>query len=261
LVVQIAEEVRVQDLACGYHGRAVLQGLNFSLRPGDAVALLGTNGSGKSTLLKTLSQEVPSLGGEVDLFGHPLSRLSNREVSQRVAVVPQEESFLFPFTVFEVVAMGRLPHATRLMDSQNDYAVVQDAMTRTGVREMANRSIFTLSGGERQRVLLARALAQHAKLLILDEATSSLDVRHQLSFARLARIHSQDGGILLAAIHDLNLAGAFASRAILLSGGQAIFAGALEDALSSPLLDEAYGVRFTRNESGGRIRVFAEESA
>ncbi|NDH50933.1 MAG: ABC transporter ATP-binding protein [Betaproteobacteria bacterium] len=193
--------------------------------------------------------------------GHPLSRLSNREVSQRVAVVPQEESFLFPFTVFEVVAMGRLPHATRLMDSKNDHAVVQDAMARTGVREMANRSIFTLSGGEKQRVLLARALAQKAKLLILDEATSSLDVRHQLSFARLARTHSQDGGILLAAIHDLNLAGAFASRAILLSSGQAIFAGALEDVLSSPLLDEAYGVRFTRNESGGRIRVFAEESA
>lgn len=247
-----------RDLACGYPGRIVLEGVNLELRPGAKIALLGPNGSGKSTLLKTLCGAIPILKGAVDLSGTSVSGLSSSEIAKRASYVPQEEAPPFRFSVRQVVVMGRLPHSTGLFDTAEDLAVAEEAMRLADCLSLADRPITEISGGEKQRVLVARALAQQAPVMLLDEPTSHLDVAHQMALSKLIRDLSAKGFAILAAVHDLNLASEFAEEAILLNGGRVSLQEPIREALRDPRLDEAYGVAFRRIEDGNTLRVFPE---
>jgi iron complex transport system ATP-binding protein len=237
-------EFRSVDL--GYHGRAVLRDVTLRLEAGESVAVLGPNGAGKSTLLRGVLGLTPPMAGEIWLSGDRVDRLPPRTIARRVAAVPQEESFAFPFRVWQVVVMGRLPFAPRGADRPEDLAAAHAAMERADCRHLAERFVTDLSGGEKQRVLLARALAQEAPLLVLDEPTSHLDIRHQMEGARLARSYAAEGGSVLAAVHDLNLAQAMADRVWLFDAGRLVFNLPTEQAIDSPHLEDVYGVRFHR---------------
>ncbi len=248
----VAEGVR-----CGYAERAVLEDVNLTVRPGEVVSLLGPNGSGKSTLLKTISRAIPALKGTVRLRGKALASMSAREIAQAVGYVPQVETPAFSFTVREIVLMGRLPHSDGLFETEEDMAAAEKAMDRARCMEFADRPITGLSGGEAQRALIARALAQEAGLLLLDEPTSHLDVKHQLAIAKLVRSLAEEGYAVVAAVHDLNWAAMVSERAVVLSRGRIIHDGSLREALEQKTLDQAYGVRFCLAEGvGDGWRVF-----
>lgn len=248
--------LRCEGLRCGYPQRTVLTGVGFSLTRGTVTALLGPNGSGKSTLLKTLSKTLAPLAGTVWVGGTPLDDLSFPELARRVAYVPQDEHPVYPFTVREIVLMGRLPYGQGLFEDENDHAIATEAMAAADCLALADRPVTELSGGERQRTLIARALAQKAPTLLLDEPTSHLDVGHQVEIVRRLRNWAAEGYGVLAAVHDLNLAAALADRAVLLRDGAVGLEGTCDEVLSSPLVDEVYGVAFQRMDTRDGRRMF-----
>lgn len=236
-------------LRCGYPGRTVLDDVDLDVARGTVTALLGPNGSGKSTLLKTLAKTLPAQSGEVLIGGDPLRTLGFRELARRVAYVPQEELSAFPFTVEEIVLMGRMPYSEGLFETPEDHAAAARAMELADCADLAARPVTELSGGERQRVLLARALAQRAPVLLLDEPTSHLDVRHQVEIVRLLRRLADEGYAIVAAVHDLNLAASVADRALLLDGGRIGLSGPCRDVLADARVDAVYRVAFHRYET------------
>jgi iron complex transport system ATP-binding protein len=241
---------------CGYHSKPILSGIDLAVSSGEAVALLGPNGSGKSTLLGTITRGIPLIAGTIQVSGDSISSLSQREIAQRVAVVPQEEAPRFAFTVREAVTLGCLARSRGLFDTPEDSKSATEAMRQTDCLHLEARPVTELSGGERQRVLLARALAQDAPLVLLDEPTAHLDPLHQVEVAHLTRELARQGRGVLVAIHDLNLAGEMADRALLLGANGVLLCGPVEEVLKSDALEEAYQVRFERmTASNGRIFV------
>lgn len=250
------------DLTAGYQGRTVLNQIALSVSPGERVVLLGPNGSGKSTLLKALVRSLPHQSGSVQLEGLDLKGASPRQIAQKVAFVPQEEPARFPFLVSDVVAMGRLARSNRLFDTAEDRAVAKKAMERADCAYLADRFYTELSGGERQRVLIARALAQETPLILLDEPTSHLDPAHQVEVATLVASLSNEGVTTLAAVHDLNLASRMADRAILLERGVIRADGPVQAILTSPTIDQVYGVTFERVQTeGGSLALLPRASS
>ncbi len=232
----------------------------LELEPGSIYALLGPNGSGKSTLLKTLCRTIPTLGGTILFGAHALERLSERDLAKRVAYVPQEELPHFGFTVRQVVTMGRMPHNASLWDSAPDTEAATSAMRDADCLYLEDRPVTEISGGERQRAYIARALAQAAPILLLDEPTAHLDVAHQVTTVTLLKRLADQGYAVMAAVHDLNVASSFAKNAILLNEGRVSMLSPISDVLESGLLDEAYGIEFERlRDARGMLRVFPFE--
>jgi iron complex transport system ATP-binding protein len=255
----VPEGVSAEGLTFAYRGRPVLSGVDLRVLPGEVVGLLGPNGSGKSTVIKLLSGVLPGYGGSARIDGAEVRVLPRRELARKVAVVPQESAFAFPFTVLEVVLMGRHPHLAGLaFEGERDVELARRALDRCGVLELTGRNVQELSSGERQRVVLARALAQDTPLLLLDEAASFLDIRHQLHFYRLARELAQErrAGIL-AVIHDLGMAAAYCDRVCLLQEGRVAAAGPVAEVMTGENLSRVFetGLRVERDPEGGiRIR-------
>jgi iron complex transport system ATP-binding protein len=246
------------DASCGYSNKPVLQALNLVVRPGECVALLGPNGSGKSTLLKALSKTLPLTEGTIKVMGQEIDSLSYLDLARQVAFVPQEEVQHFPFKVRDVVTLGRLPQSPGLRDTPEDRLAATEAMETADCLELADRTITELSGGEKQRVLIARALAQDAPILLLDEPTAHLDISHQLAIAGIIGGLAAAGKTALVAAHDLNLASSFATRAILLTTGRVVLDAPIADVLDSKMLDDVYGTRFERvSLPSGRTVIFA----
>lgn len=243
------------NLDCGYHERPVLKNLNLLFERGTATAVLGPNGSGKSTFLKTLYGELPALSGTIEIEGQRIQGLSVREIAMAISVVPQQEHIPFRFTAREIVAMGRYSRFEGVFDSAEDRLAVEEAMRFTDSLELADRAINELSGGERQRILLARALAQGTKIVILDEPTTHLDITHQLDLCRLIRELVNKGKTVIAAMHDLNLVGHFAERAILFGKGGLVVADETEKLMESDALDNVYQIRFNKIKDGGKTLV------
>ena len=198
--------------------RALLDGVDLELLPGEVLALTGPNGAGKSTLLRVLAGELEPSSGRVELDGRPLGSLGPQERARLRAVMPQETVLAFAFTVREVVAMGRHPH--RSVGAHRDGEAIEGAMRSTELVPFAGRTFPTLSGGERGRTTLSRVLAQESPILLLDEPTAALDIRHQERAMRTARSFAEAGGTVLAVLHDLNLASAYANRIALLERGR-----------------------------------------
>src|SRR5256885_4009645 len=213
--------IRLYDVAYRYPGavRDALQDVSLSVTPGQFHAVLGPNGSGKTTLVRIALGAVPPLMGRADVNGRPASAWSRQELARVVGVVPQREDNLFPQRVRETVVLGRYPHLSLWgRESAADGAAVERALAACDVVGLADRWVWTLSGGEYQRVRVARALAQEPRLLVLDEPTASLDVRHEMELFELVRaLADQDGLAVVLITHHVNLAARFAARVLLLA--------------------------------------------
>lgn len=240
------EILRAEGVTVRRGGRALLDGVGLTVRAGELLALVGPNGAGKSTLLAALSGDVtgaPGRGeadaGTVRVHGRPLTDWTPPELALRRAVLPQEASVSFPFPVADIVSMGRAPWAG-LAAAAEDEALTAAAMESTGVSDLAERRFPTLSGGERARVMLARVLAQDTQLLLLDEPTAALDIRHQELVLDLASQLAERGGAVIVVLHDLGLAAAYAHRVAILSRGRVAAQGSPADVFTASLLSSVY---------------------
>ena len=244
-------KLSILNVSASYQSHQVLKQVTATVVPGEVVALIGPNGAGKTTLIKAISGIVPITQGSIHIDGQDLLRLNAQERAKLVAVIPQARNLPPAYTAREVVLMGRTPYVGWLGKvTKQDELIVEHAMRRTRVDELENRRMDELSGGEQQRVLVARAIAQDPKILLLDEPTTHLDIQFQTSL--LEMIHSlahQDHLAVLMAIHDLNLAARFADRVILLVKGEIRASGKQADVLSAELLSSAYQVPITLHET------------
>lgn len=224
--------------------RNLLQEVTFRLSPGTFTAMLGPNGAGKTTLFRLLSGEEQATGGSIRIGGHDLSTIPARQLATFRAIMPQESHLAFPFTVREVVQLGRLPHDD---DPVRAERICQQALADMEMDAMADRIFPTLSGGEKQRVHLARVLAQvatpsQAPLLFLDEPISHLDPAHRFMALEAARGVARRGGIVLCSLHDLNLVSRYADRLLALRDGRLLACGAVDEVLTEELLERLFSV-------------------
>ncbi|TFU26564.1 ABC transporter ATP-binding protein [Thermus tengchongensis] len=231
-------------------GRWLLRGVDLRVAPGEFWAVLGPNGSGKTTLLRLLAGELRPAEGEVFLQGRPLAAHPPEEQALRRAVLSQSREMTFPFTAYEVVFLGRLPHLRGRREGPEDHQRTQEALGRAQALPLAERLFLTLSGGEAMRVEAARLLAQEPLFFLLDEPTNHLDPRYALELLGLFRALASEGRGVLAVLHDLNLAALFADRLLLLKEGRPLAQGSPQEVLRPELLEEAYGVPF-RAVGGG----------
>lgn len=246
----------IQGIEFAYDSESVLDGVTLSVDQGELLGLVGPNGSGKSTLLRCLNRILEPDDGTVFVDGEALDQLSREEIARRVGYVPQDETSAFPATVFDTILLGRKPHV-RWRASDADREVTSQMIERLGLEPFALRSIDELSGGQRQKVLIGRALVQEASVLLLDEPTSSLDVRHQLEVLELVRSQVTDGISGVLAIHDLNLAMRYCDSLALLCDNKIRAAGGPE-ILTAETIREVYGVEATVTEHDGRRIVIPE---
>ena len=250
--------MQVNNLSYHYKGGPdVLRDVSFDIESGQVLAILGNNGVGKSTLLKCFNHILKPDSGEVLLDGENLLTIPSREVAKRMAFVSQSVPNT-QMTVHDVVMLGRRPYM-KWGFTEADHAIVHDAMDRLGVDAMRGRFLNELSGGEKQKVMLARALAQQPKVLLLDEPTSALDIQNQYHVLRLVRdICHKDQITAILVIHDLNLALRFCDRFLLLKDGQ-VYRYGDRSILDREALQQAYGVKAKVVEMEGRHMVLVEE--
>ncbi|MGZ8477590.1 MAG: ABC transporter ATP-binding protein [Candidatus Binatia bacterium] len=212
--------LEVRNISFGYNGGLLLNNLSFVIAAGELIALIGPNGSGKTTLLKILLGLLAPNSGTVTLHGQALSTYQPKARAKTIAYVSQQPALSFPLTARELVSLGRYPHGARGKESVADKLAVANALERTAATELCDRQFNTLSGGEKQKVLIARALAQSARVLILDEPTLHLDLKFQLQIlSALKRLCVDERITVITVLHDVNLASLFADQALLLSGG------------------------------------------
>ncbi len=249
----------LRGVRAGYGAGPVVEDVTVEVRPGEVVGLVGPNGSGKTTLVRVASRALRPTEGSVRLAGSDPYRLGTREVARLVAVVPQDVAPAFSFTAREMVLMGRTPYLSRWgRGGPQDWARVREAMAATSVQGLADRPIEELSGGERRRVVLAQALAQDAPVLLMDEPTTHLDLRHVLDVLSIVRgLAEQKGTAVLAIFHDLNLAASSCDRLVALHRGRVVADGPPERVITNELLRSVYEVEgvVVADEVSGRPSV------
>ena len=238
----MTEALSARHISFAFPGAPVLRDFSFVLPEGDFAAVLGPNGAGKTTLLRLLSGSLKPQQGSIHLFGKDLAATPPRERAASLAVVPQESHVLFPFTVLEVVLMGRFPRLGILgMETREDEERAAQCLEEVGMLSFARRPLDALSSGERQRVLIARALAQEPRLLLLDEPTTFLDLKHRLQvFGILSRLNRKHGLTLLTISHDLNLAARHCRSLWILKAGSVLAHGSPAEVLTSERVMQAY---------------------
>lgn len=236
-----------ENLCFAYSSTDILRSLNLTFEPGLFHAIVGPNGSGKSTLLDTLAGHKTPASGEVRINDTSVNSYSQGELARLIASVPQEFSFNFPFTVFDAVLMGRHPHIPRFSrPSDLDLAKVHSAMQYMDIGHLAERTLTELSGGEKQRTVFARALAQDTPGLLLDEPTSSMDIRHALAaMKQLGKLAHEEDRTVITVLHDLNMAAAYCDRIVVLQDGRIHIQGSPADALTPDTIRNVFGVSAT----------------
>lgn len=233
--------LQVSHLSFAYDNDTILKDIHMEIHSGEFIGILGANGSGKSTLLKNLYGILTPDSGKATLDGKNLLTMGKKEIASRVGVVSQENHIPFSFTVEEIVAMGRTPHKKLFQgDNKKDKEIIQNALRRFGLLDMAKRDYRQLSGGEKQRVLLARVVAQESDFLFLDEPTNHLDIGYQIQFFDLVK---QLGITVLAAIHDLNMAALYCDRIYTLKEGTVHSSGTPQEILTSETIYQLFNVR------------------
>jgi len=251
--------LQLKEIDFRYGTKEVLKGLSFAVARGEIIGIIGPNGSGKTTLLKVIDGLLIPQGGEMLVQGSCIGQKTRRELAAVMAFVPQELSPGFPFTVREIVMMGRYHQLGGLhFESSRDHLIVEESLARTDTLPFAGRLISQLSGGERQRVLIARALAQQSDIMLLDEATAFLDIKHQLSlFELIKKLNREKGLTVLVVTHDINLAARYTDRIILLRDGAIHSLGSPAEVITADSIGAVYeaDVLVDQNPRTGAPRV------
>ena len=248
--------IALENVRVALGGRHVVDGIDLRVDEGEWVALIGPNGAGKTTLIRAIAGLVP-FAGRIELVGRSTGGLHRRELSRMLALVPQEPSTPPWMTVGEYVLVGRTPHLGALArEGRHDREAAAHALARLDLLEYRERPLGTLSGGEKQRVVVARALAQEAQIVLLDEPTAALDIGHQQQALELLDVLREESGLtLLAAMHDLTLAAQYADRMVLLDGGRVVAEGPPEDVLTETLLERHYDASVRVLDVAGALAV------
>ena len=245
-------KLKVKNVEFGYNSTPVLEDVSMELDRSEVVGIVGPNGAGKSTLIRCIDRILTPRGGSILLDGTDVSKMTRMEIAKKLGYVPQTTTRVFPATVFDTVLMGRRPHLG-WKSSEEDVDKVLEVLELLGIMEFAMRDFNEISGGQQQNVLIARALAQEADILLLDEPTSNLDIRHQLEVMDILKGIVRDKGIsAIVAIHDLNLASRYTDRLLLLNGGRIFAAGDPESVLTVENIRQAYGVEALVKSDGER---------
>jgi len=241
----------VKNLNHSYGNTPILKHLSFSVKKGDFFIIIGPNGSGKTTLMKVISGIEKSEKDRFEILGRPDRSYTRRDLARTIAFVPQTAPVDFPFTVTEVVLMGRSPYLGLLgLEQEKDLEIANQAMAFTEVGHLADRKLDQLSGGERQRVFIAKAVCQQPRIMLLDEPTASLDIAHQIRVMDLMeRLKNETGVTIVMVSHEVNLAAMYADHLLLLKHGEIISLGPPKDVLTYETLEEAYGCKVLVDES------------
>jgi iron complex transport system ATP-binding protein len=251
--------IQTERLTFAYKDKPVLDGVSLAVGKGEMVGILGPNGSGKTTLLKIFSAVLKGRG-EVKVKGRSIETYGKRELSRLFAMVPQDNQILFPYTVAEIVLMGRASyHSPLALEGERDIEVARASMELTDCLSYADRYLHELSGGEKQRVIIARALAQEPEILLLDEPSAFLDLKHQVQvFELMRRLNRERGLTIVAALHDLNLAALFFPRLVMLRDGRIYRDGSPQEVLTENTIEEVYGIRvhIEPDPSGEKPQLF-----
>ena len=233
------------DFSAGYDGKKFIESINFSLEKAEWVGIIGANGSGKSTFLKGISRIIDAYSGIVYLYGHDIFLSSSNEIAKKISVLPQQQKVNLPLNVFELVCLGRSPHKKwwELELNQNDYKIVERAIDLADMRTFKNVPIQSLSGGQRQRAFLALALAQDAKIILLDEPTTFLDIRYQLQFFELLKTLNKEQELsIITVIHDVNLAARYCDRIAVMKEGRLLGIDTPRKILTKEMMSLAFNV-------------------
>ncbi len=247
--------LKVENLTFSYNKKSILDNVSFNVEVGEFVGIIGPNGSGKSTILKNIYRGLVPNSGKIILDNEDLSKMPYKKSAKKMAVVGQENELHFDFLVEEIVAMGRSPHKKLFeVDNQKDKEIVNNALKSLNIEDLAKRRYLNLSGGEKQRVIIARALAQESKFMVLDEASNHLDISYQMQIFELIR--NLDVTVL-AAIHDLNLAALFCDKLIVVKSGKIVLEGAPVEVLTSKNIFDIYGVHTVveNNKITGKLNI------
>lgn len=257
-------QLACSNLAFAYGKKSIIEDVSLNFRKGEFVGLIGPNGAGKSTLLNLLTGMLKPTAGQVNLIGQPLKQFKQRDIARHISLVPQDVSINYAFSVREIVAMGRNPHLGAFQpESKKDRDLIHRAMEKTDLLPMAERSVNQLSGGERQRVFIARAIAQEAPILLMDEPTASLDLCHQLEVLTLVKALTDNGHLAISAIHDLELASRFCDRLILIAEGEVTTQGSPAEVLTKENLYRYFSIEAEVEpyaQGGESIRITALRS-
>ncbi len=258
------------NVAAGYGNREILKDVTMTIQEGEFSSLIGSNGTGKSTLIKCISGLLPLKRGSITICGKENSRLKNKERAQMVAVVPQSYHVEYNFLVEDIVMMGRNPYmGLGRKEGREDYEIVEEAMEMTNTSIFRGRFYNELSGGERQRVVLARAIAQKPRIILLDEPTSALDVHHQIEVMELiSKLNQNENMTVLAVLHDINMASRFCKRMIMLQNGTVFEEGTPHEVINRDNMENLYKMKLVIQENAlfhkpeiVPIRVMEEERA
>jgi iron complex transport system ATP-binding protein len=251
--------ISAENINFSYAAKPVMEDVSFTIDEAQIVAIIGPNGSGKTTLLKIINGTLFPDAGQMLIDGKNTLRWSRQEIARKVAIVPQETAIIFPFYAEEIVLMGRFPHLSNYrFEDKKDYRIVHEAMEKTDTLAFVTRRFDELSAGERQRVLIARALAQEPKVLLLDESTVFLDLKHQLQFLTLLRqLNTAQQLTVIFVTHDINLAAQNTDRIILLYSGQIYAIGKPAEVITAANIKEVYdvGVLIDKNPQSGLPRM------
>lgn len=249
--------IRVRDLHFSYgNGNRALKGVDLDIDDGESIAIVGPNGSGKTTLLRCISRALPIPRNRVFLDGKDIVTMNRRRIARKMAVLQQEKETGFDFTVEETVSMGRYPYMPRFgFGGDGHREIVRRSMAETGVEGFARKRISALSGGEKQRVFIARALAQEPSILLLDEPTKDLDMKHALDLLRLIRKQNERGGLTsVAVLHDLNMAARYFSRIVIMKDGRIVRAGRPEKVFTEDTIESVFEIDVNvRYDRGVRV--------
>ncbi len=242
--------LKLSGVEFSYDGIPVLENVELKVEEGDFWGLIGPNGSGKSTLLRIISRVLRPYNGAIYIDGKSLDNLSQKAIAQNIACVPQETQTSFAFSVSDIVLMGRFPHLRRFQaEDAEDFKIARESMRRTQTLHLAERPITELSGGEKQRVIIAQALAQEPRLLLLDEPTAHLDINHQLHILDLLNNLNQDGLTLITVLHDLNLAARYCKHLILLNNGRIEVIGEVKEVFDPDIIRRVFKTDIVVNQS------------
>jgi iron complex transport system ATP-binding protein len=235
--------IKVEKLSFSYNGNYVINDINFIAKRGEFVGILGPNGAGKSTLLKLIDRLIIPQSGNIYIEERLIKNFSRKELAQKIAFVQQDFKTAFNFTVLDIVLMGRYPHQESYFTyNKHDKEIVVKAMEATDCEHLMSRDFYSLSGGERQRVVLASALAQEPDILLLDEPTTALDLKHQIHFYKIIRkLQSENNMTILNVTHDINLLIQFCDRFIIIKDGHVVSDGGIADIIRKEILQEVYG--------------------